>query len=111
MYQGFVERLSQADRRAAVLRLAARSVRHSAAVAIASTGAPEAYFSPAVTGQEVLPDESGLIPLYAVPTQFGTLSAYQLVIGAASSAGTRFTLSVETPADNSFVYAGQTCSS
>ena len=110
MYQGFVERLTVPELRAEVMLLAARAVRHSAAVAIESTGAPDAYVSPAVRGEEVLPDESGLIPLFAIPTQFGTLSPYSLVIGAASAAGTRFTMSIETPADNSYVYNGQTCS-
>ncbi len=110
MYQSYVERLSVPELRAEVMLLAARAARHSAAVAIESTGAPDAYISPAVRGEEVLPDESGLIPLFAIPTQFGTLSPYSLVIGAASSAGTRFTVSIETPADNSYVYNGQTCS-
>lgn len=110
MYQGLVEKLSVPELRAEVMLLAARTARHSAAVSIEATGAPDAYISPAVRGEEVLPDESGLVPLYAVPTQFGTLNPYSLVIGAASSAGTRFTLPIETPADNSYIYTGQTCS-
>jgi hypothetical protein len=109
MYQGMVQVLSTPQRRAESMRFAARAARHSAAVAIVSTGAPDAYISPAVRGEEVAPDESGLVPLHAVPGQFGTLSPYSLVIGAASSAGTRTTFSVETPAENSFVYHSQTC--
>jgi hypothetical protein len=110
MYQGLVEKLSEPELRAESMILGARSARHSAAVAIASTGAPDAYVSPAVRGEEVLPDEAGLISLYAIPGQFGTLNPYSLVVGAASSAGTRFTFPLETPADNSYVYTGQTCS-
>lgn len=110
MYQGLVEKLSEPGLRGDVMVLGARSARHSAAAAIVSTGAPEAYVSPAVLGQEVTAGESGLVPLYAIPTQFGTLSPYSLVIGAASSAGTRFTTALETPADNSYVYADETCS-
>ena len=109
MYQGLVEKLGDQQLRAEVVRLAARSVRHSAAVAIASSGAPEGYVSPVVVGEEVEPNEAGVIPLYAIPAQFGTLSPYQLIIGPANSAGTRFTLAVETPADNSFIYANETC--
>jgi hypothetical protein len=109
MYQGLVEKLTVPELRAEVMLLGARSARQSAAVAIASTGAPNAYVSPAVLGEEVVADEAGLIPLYAIPTQFGTLSPYQLIIGAASSAGTRTTIPVETPADNSYVYTGETC--
>ena len=44
---------------------------------------------------------------YAVPSQFGTLSAFQLAIGAPSS-GNQFTLNIETPSLNSFVYDYQT---
>ena len=109
MYQGMVQRLSVPELRGQVVQLGARTARHSAAVAIESTGRPNGYISPAVLGEEVAPNEAGLIPLYAVPAQFGTLNAYQLTIGAPSSAGTRFTLPLETPADNSYVYTGETC--
>ena len=109
MYQGMVQRLLVPELRGQVVQIGARTARHSAAVAIESTGRPNAYISPAVIGEEVVPNEAGLIPLYAVPAQFGTLNAYQLIIGAPSSAGTRFTLPLETPADNSYVYTGQTC--
>ena len=40
---------------------------------------------------------------YAVPSQFGILSAFQLAVGAPSS-GNQFTLNIETPSLNSFVY-------
>jgi len=109
MYQGLVEKLTVPARRAEAMLLGTQAARQSAAVAIASTGAPEAYVSPAVRGEELEADESGLIPLYAVPAQFGTLNPYSLVIGAASSAGTRFTLPIETPADNSYIYNALAC--
>lgn len=110
MYQALVEKLSLPELRAESMILGARSARHSAAVAIASTGAPDAYVSPAVRGEEVVANEDGLIPLHAIPAQFGTLNPYSLVIGVASSAGTRFTFPLETPADNSYAYTGQSCS-
>ncbi|MEO7396967.1 MAG: hypothetical protein ABIW84_00225 [Ilumatobacteraceae bacterium] len=40
---------------------------------------------------------------YAVPSQFGTLSAFQLSVGAPSS-GNQFTLNIETPSINSFIF-------
>lgn len=40
---------------------------------------------------------------YAIPSQFGTLSAVQLAVGAPSS-GTQFTINIETPSLNSFIY-------
>jgi len=109
MYQVWVEKLMQLPLRAEAAALAARSGRHSAKVATVATGAPDAYISPAVLGEEVLPDETGLIPLYAIPSQYGSLSPYMLVIGAASAAGTRFTLPIETPSDNSYVYVSESC--
>jgi hypothetical protein len=109
MYQGLVEVLSTPQVRGDVVQFAVRSARHSAAVAIAATGAPNGYVSPAVRGEEVAPDESGLVPLYAIPGQFGTLNPYTLVIGAPSSAGTRATFGLETPADNSYVYTRLSC--
>ena len=45
---------------------------------------------------------------YAVPSQFGTLSAFQLAVGAPSS-GNQFTMNIETPSINSFVYDFTTC--
>jgi hypothetical protein len=57
----------------------------------------------------VLPGDDGIVPLYAIPTQFGSLAANLLVIGAPSDTGTRFSISIETPAENSFVYEGETC--
>ena len=81
----------------------------AAAVAILSTGAPEGYVSPVLLGEEVTPDESGLSPLFAVPTQYGSLAAIPITIGALDENGIRETFSVETPAANSFVYEGETC--
>jgi hypothetical protein len=92
-----------------VILLGARSARHSAAVAITATGAPEGYVSPVVFGNELTPDQSGLAPLFAIPSEFGLLSPYTLVIGATSDAGTRFSMALETPADNSYAYTDLTC--
>jgi len=44
---------------------------------------------------------------YAVPSQFGTLSAVQLGLGAVVSA-TQYTQNIETPSLNSFIYDYQT---
>ena len=44
---------------------------------------------------------------YMVPSQFGTLSAVQLALGAFSS-GNQFSINIETPSLNSFVYDYQT---
>lgn len=44
---------------------------------------------------------------YAIPSQFGILSSVQLALGAFSS-GTQFTINIESPSLNSFIYDYQT---
>ena len=83
MYQQMVELLVSQDLRAEGMRFGAAAARHGAAVAILATGAPDGYVSPTLTGGEVTPDETGLVPLYAISTQFGSLTAIPITIGAA----------------------------
>lgn len=109
MYQQLVERLTEPDTRADVMLLGAEAARHAAAVAIMVTGAPEAYASPEVAGEEVVPDEAGLSPIFAIPTLYGSLAGIPITVGAPNDSGTRFSTILETPADNSFIYDGMTC--
>ncbi|MET0146325.1 MAG: hypothetical protein ABW328_16310 [Ilumatobacteraceae bacterium] len=109
MYQQQVELLNDADLRAAVMVLGAEAARHAGAVAILVMGAPEGYADPSLFGEEVALDPAALTPLYAVPTQFGSLAAIPVAVGVPSSAGTRYTANLETPSDNSFIYTGMTC--
>jgi hypothetical protein len=108
-YQQFVELLDDRDLRAEVVTIGARDARHAAAVAMLSTGVPEGYVSPALMGAEILPDEDGRNPLYAIPTRFGSLAAVELLVGAPNDTGTRFSTSFETPSTNAFIYEGETC--
>jgi hypothetical protein len=109
MYQQMVERLAERDLRADGMVLGAESARHAAALAIMVTGAPEAYVSPELAGEEVLPDESGFTPIFAIPALFGSLAAIPITVGAPNEAGTRYSTVLETPAENSFIYDGMTC--
>jgi hypothetical protein len=109
MYQQMTEMLTVPELRAEVMTIGAQEARHAAAMAITATGAPEGYISPALFGEDVTPDESGLFKAYAIPTQFGSLAAIQLVVGARNEAGTRETFIIETPADNSLIYDGMSC--
>jgi hypothetical protein len=109
MYQQMVELLTAPELRGELMTLGAASARHAAAVAILATGAPDGYASPDLTGADVVADESGLTPLYAISSQFGSLAAIPIVIGAPNDAGVRTTVNLETPAANSFVYEGETC--
>ncbi len=109
MYQSMVPQMASAELRSEIMKIGARAGRHAAVSAIHAAGAPQGWFNPQLIGGTEPAAKDGLVPLYAIPTEFGSLAPTQLVIGAASSAGTRFTLPIDTPADNSFVYADQTC--
>jgi len=109
MYQTMVPQMASAELRSEIMKIGARAGRHAAVSAIHATGAPQGYFNPQLIGGTEPAAKDGLIPLYAIPTEFGSLAPTQLVIGAASSAGTRFTLALETPADNSYAYTDQSC--
>jgi Ferritin-like domain len=109
MYQQMCEVLTAPELRSEVMAIGAEEARQAAAVAMLATGVPEGYISPVLFGEDLVPDESGLFKAYAIPTQFGSLSAIQIVIGARNDAGTRATFTLETPSDNSLIYEGMTC--
>ena len=46
----------------------------------------------------------GLLPLFAIPTEFGSLAPTQLVIGAAELGRHPLHDAIDTPADNAYVY-------
>jgi hypothetical protein len=57
------------------------------------------------SGLKPTPSQVTEIPsLTAIPSQFGTLAAIQLVVGAGDENGTRLKINLETPSLNSFVY-------
>jgi hypothetical protein len=109
MYQQMTSVLTVPELRSQVMTIGAQEARHAAAMAITATGAPEGYVSPALFGEDVAPDESGLFLAYAIPSQFGSLAAIQLVVGARNEAGTRETFIIDTPSDNSLIYDGMSC--
>ena len=81
MYQQMVELVTMTELRAELMVFGAAAARHSAAVAIAATGAPDGYINPELVGEELVPDESGLVPLYAIATTFGALTPIPMTIG------------------------------
>lgn len=110
MYQDVTEKLGDRALRPETAIAAARAVRHAAAIAIARDGAPGAYVSPTLWGDEIDPSASdGVVPIFAVGARFGSLAPVEFTLGPNSDAGTRFSATMETPADNAFVYADQTC--
>lgn len=108
-YQLFTGFLGEAELRQAVMAIGAEDHRQAAALAMRITGTPEAYFSPALEGLELEPDEAGVPIPYAVTARFGQLGAKELVVGSRDAEGVRFSTSIQTPAENSYVYEYMTC--
>lgn len=109
-HQQLVEQLTSPDLRREVSIIGAQSARHSVAVAILRTGAPDAYVSPVLFGDEIDPSATdGIPPLFALTGTFGSLAPVPVFIGAANDAGGRFETTIETPADNAFVYRELSC--
>ena len=55
------------------------------------------------------PTEPEFAVVYAIPSTFGTVSAIELVVGAPNDDGQRFTVLLQTPAANTYVYSDQSC--
>jgi hypothetical protein len=101
-HQAFTVQLSESDQRLASAEAAALESRQSAALAIANGGA-EAYVSPAVFGAPV-EQPGGVIPQYAITSQFGFIGQIQLLVGVPDDNGNRQSFLLQTPADNSYIY-------
>ena len=135
MHQSLVPQLSLPKYRSAVMQQAQAAARRAAALALAinpanivnplslenanvstpttvevttTTAAQDITQStdaPATTVAAAAP--FGFQQYYALPSQFGSLNAVQLAVGVPSG-GAQFTINLETPSLNSFVYDYQT---
>ena len=84
--------------------------RRAATAALRANPPPDGYVSPALTdGEEVVTDEEGFMPQFAVSARFGQLTPVTLLVGAADDDGQRFSINIETPAENAYVYESKTC--
>jgi len=108
-YQLFTGFFDDAELRQPVMEIGAEDHRQAAVLAMTITGTPDGYFSPALRSEEVEPDAAGLPIPYAITARFGQLGAKDLVVGSRDAEGTRFTTSIQTPAENSYVYEYMTC--
>ena len=122
-YQSVVAFLSARPLRAELMRIAAQEVRHASVIAMLRTSTPKAFVSPLVAAPVEASDETATTPMaedaatasdgtptpYVLTNRFGELGAATLVIGKANEAGTRFTATVETPRENSFIYEEMRC--
>jgi Ferritin-like domain len=108
-YQAVVGSLTTAELRQAAMAIGVDENRHAAALAIAITGAPEAYVGPELTGEDAAPSEEGVLVPHAITDTFGQLGGIRLIIGARNDEGARSEFILQTPAGNSFVYDYLSC--
>jgi hypothetical protein len=108
--QLYVERLREPALRSEVIRAGTAASRRAAATALRANPPPDGYISTVLTtGEEVGTNEAGFTPQFAVPARFGQLTAVTLQVGAADENGQRFTINIETPAENAYVYESLSC--
>ena len=108
-YQSLVGSLTTPDLRMKVMQIGADENRHAATLALSITGTPDGYVNPVLLGEPAAAEEPEFPVVYAIPSTFGTVSAIELVVGAPNEEGQRFTILLQTPAANTFVYADQSC--
>lgn len=106
-YQALVPMIEDLSLRTAAMQIGGEEQRHATAVALVLN--PDEWFSPAMFGEPLTPDADGFPIRYAIPATFGQLSGVPLVVGAPDEEGARFTIQLQTPAENSLVYENQSC--
>jgi rubrerythrin len=106
-YQSFVKMLQGLELRTATAFHAGEEHRH--ATVLARMINPDQTFSPTFIGQPEEKDEAGFPVPYAIPSVYGKVSGIELVVGAVTAEGTRFSIQLQTPAQNTFVYEYMAC--
>lgn len=106
-YQALVTAITDPELRRAAIGIGVEEQRHAAALALVLN--PDEPISPELTGGDAEFDADGFPVPYAVPATFGQLSGIPLTVGAPNDEGARTTLTLQTPAENTFVYEYQSC--
>jgi hypothetical protein len=107
-YQALVAALTDPALRSQAMHVGSEENRHAAALAQAIN--PDQVFSPALFGKPVSKDADGFPVPYAINAVFGKLTGIELVVGPRDPVeGTRFSVQLQTPAANSFVYDYMSC--
>jgi rubrerythrin len=106
-YQTFVRGLQGLDLRTAAALHSGEEQRHSTVLARVIN--PDQTFSPTFFGETEEKDAAGFPVPYAIPSVFGKVSGIELVVGDVTAEGTRFSIQLQTPAQNTFVYDYMSC--
>jgi rubrerythrin len=108
-YQSFVPMFQALDLRSATVLDGGEEQRHAAVLARMIN--PEQTFSPTFFGEPEEKDGEGFVVPYAIPSVFGKVSPIELVVGKVRAEGTRFSIQLQTPAANTYVYEYMSCPS
>jgi hypothetical protein len=106
-YQSFVKRLEALDIRSTMVVMGGEDQRH--ATVLARIINPDNTFSPTFFGEAEEKDADGFPIPYAIPSVFGKVNGLELVVGAPNDEGARFSIQLQTPAENTFVYDYMSC--
>ena len=106
-YQAFVVSLTDPALRSAAMQIGGEELRHATVLARAIT--PKQTFAPSFSGQPEEKNEAGFVVPYGIPSVFGRVSGFELVVGARNEEGARFSIQLQTPAENTIAYEYQSC--
>lgn len=106
-HQALVSELSDPALRSAVAGVCGDENRHVAALALAVNEQP---LGPDVGGDGDAADAEGFPVVYAIPATFGQVGGITLIVGDVDDeTASRATVTLQTPAENSFVYNDLSC--
>lgn len=106
-YQALVVSFSDPALRKASMQIGGEELRHATVLARAIT--PGQTFAPSFFGQPEEKNAEGFVVPYGIPSVFGRVSGFELVVGARDDEGSRFSVQMQTPAENTIVYDYQSC--
>jgi rubrerythrin len=106
-YQALTSAMTEPELRVAAITIGTEEHRHAAALALAVD--PDNLVNPELTGGIAEPDADGFPVFYAVPSTFGQLTGVPLTVGSPDEEGARLSLTLQTPAENTYVYDYLSC--
>ncbi len=108
-YQHLVGAASAPAIRRGLMSLGASAARRSALLAAQSSASEFGYFGPEINDEAAETDAEGFPIGYALPAVFGQVGQISLIVGAVDDEGARYSTSLQTPAENTFVYEYMSC--
>ena len=108
-YQHLVGIAAEPAIRHGLMSLGAAATRRSALLAVQASASSFGYFGPEIDGEAAETDADGFPVGYALPATFGQVGQIPLLVGAVDDEGARYSTSLQTPAENTFVYDYMSC--